>query len=94
MPVSTPKTGDFAEFCFPCMHVLLGLRPVRHVSRDEGDWIFACGEADHHTVDDWGYAHTFHLVDADDTLRAVADLKPGEQAARQRTDSAWLRLLI
>jgi hypothetical protein len=94
MSVSTPKTAGFAEFCFPCIHVLLGQRPVTYVSRDEADWTFACGEADHLTIDDWGYAHTFHLLEADDTLQGLASLKPGEQAARYNVDSAWLRLIV
>ena len=94
MSVSAHKIDGFAEFCFPCVHVLLQLRPVKYVSRDETDWIFACGEADHHSLDDWAYAHTVHLVEADESIQALADLKPGEQAARYRVGSAWLRLLV
>ncbi len=82
----------FSEFCYPCRHVLTQERPVAFVARDDDDWTFSCGRGDHRGLDDWGYARTQHLVDADRTLRALADLAPGERAARYGVRSPWLRL--
>jgi hypothetical protein len=88
----THTITGFAEFCFPCMHVIESLRPVRLVRRDGADWIFACGDADHFEMSDWGYAHTFHLLDADPSLHALAGLRPGAQALRLTAGTPWLRL--
>ena len=82
----------FAEFCFPCIHVLENVRPVRHVQRDGADWIFSCADPDHFGLSDWGYAHTFHLLDADQSLHELAGLRPGAQALRLAADTPWLRL--
>ena len=90
---STDHAG-FADFCFPCIHVLHQLRPVRHVIRDGEDWIFTCGDADHFDEADWGYAHTVHLLDADDSIRELADLAPNGQAARYNARTSWLRLAL
>ena len=88
----THTVTGFSEFCFPCMHVMESLRPVRLVQRDGADWIFACGDADHFKMNDWGYAHTFHLLDADPSLHALAGLGPGAQAQRLADGTPWLRL--
>ena len=82
----------FAEFCFPCMHVLESLRPVRYVARHGADWTFACGEPDHFGVSDWGYAHTFHLLDDDPSLLELAVLRTGAEALRLAAGAPWLRL--
>lgn len=94
MPSIAPTLSGFAEFCFPCVHVLHRERPVRHIYRDGSDWMFTCGEGDHSVLADWAYAHTIHLLEADDSIRQLADLRPDGQAARYNTRSAWLRLQL
>ena len=84
----------FTEFSFACVHVLLQIRPVLYVVREEGDWTFTCGHGDHHAIDDWGRAHTHHFVDADRSLELLADLCAEQQAARYNTRSPWLRLIV
>ena len=74
------------------MHVIESLRPVRLVRRDGADSIFACGDADPFEMSDWGYAHTFHLLDADPSLHALAGLRPRAQALRLTAGTPWLRL--
>ncbi len=82
----------FAEYCFACRHVLDQLRPVLYVVRDHDDWTFACGEGDHAGIADWGRAHTSHFLEADPSLKALADLGVRDQAARYSRRSEWLRL--
>ena len=88
----TRKVIGFPEFSFTCVHAIERRRPVRYVYRSDGDWTFACGDGDHFEVNDWGRAHTFHLLDDDASLSELVGLKPGAQAFRMTVGAPWLRL--
>lgn len=74
---------------FVCSHVFHNERPVRLVSREDGEWQFLCGEADHH--DDGHLVGLEHLVERDSSLSEVLDLPPDWDAEREDPGKPWLR---
>lgn len=78
--------SDFGVYC--CPHVFKKTRPVLLVIRDpEGDWQFLCGEDD-----DLSTPHHLgvgHLLEADASLKPMANLDPGFGAERSCKISEW-----
>ena len=66
--------------------------PIVHVSHhsDDHSWSFLCGTTQDYKVDA-KIVCMAHLLDMDDTLRAIADLPPGRSAVRKDRFSEWDR---
>jgi hypothetical protein len=77
---------------FMCGHVFRCERPVLLVVREEGDWVFACGNSDHaQDASEWRVVGIGHLTERDGSLHLVSDLPDGWQAERMRPDAPWGR---
>ena len=88
-----PFEVDHAR-AYVCRHVFENTRAVLLVAHEEGDWVFACGGADHaedEGATDWRVVGVGHLTARDASLHAVSDLPLGWEAERERADAAWTR---
>jgi hypothetical protein len=76
---------------YVCTHVFSGERPVLYVTRPDGDWCLLCG--DEHPQEGAAYrvVGIGHLLDGDDSLRAILDLGPNQEAERDAVGAPWSR---
>ena len=82
---------DFHQKAYVCIEVFNAEKPVLLVSRLEGDWCFLCG-APH--PDDASYYRVVgigHVIQRNDGLSDILDLRPGEEAERPSLHSPWVR---
>jgi hypothetical protein len=79
--------------CYVCCHVFQDTRPILLVAREQGDWMFLCGRADHASG---GYrvVGVGHLTDRDSTLHQCADLPDDHEAERSAVGASWIRTPI
>ncbi len=75
---------------YVCSHVFEGTRPILLVVREDGDWMFMCGDTDH-GPDDCHVVGVGHLIDRDPTLEECADIPNGYEAERSAVGEPWLR---
>jgi hypothetical protein len=89
--MNAPTALDYHQKAYVCTHVFQGHAPVLLVSRPDGDWCFLCGQL--HAEDGAAYKviGMGHLLERDESLRAVIDLAPGWEAERTGIGQAWLR---
>ena len=78
---------------YVCSHVFENKRPILLVVREDGDWMFMCGGADH-VSHQYRVVGVGHLVDRDPTLNDCADLPNGSEAERSAIGEPWLRSRI
>ncbi len=78
---------------FTCSHVFSAQRDVLLVIREEGDWMFMCGE-EHESDEEYHLVGLNHLLDRDGSLREVLDLSEGFEAERSSKAGAWIRTEI
>ena len=64
---------------------------VRLVVREDGDWQFMCGGADHYSSKDGHHVIVGVLLDFDPSLNELADLLAGWEAERKGISSPWIR---
>jgi hypothetical protein len=76
--------------CWVCSHVLTHARPALFVAREDGEWQFTCGAADH-DPDDSHVVCVGHLIDQDRSLSECADLPDGFEAERSAVGEPWIR---
>ncbi|MBN9668973.1 hypothetical protein [Roseibium aggregatum] len=79
---------------YVCCHVLRNETDIRLVCREDGSWMFLCGEA--HTDDPKQYAAVAAgpLLERDETLLEVLDLEENWEAERDRKGGTWVRTPI
>ena len=80
--VSAFTTRQVVELKLPVLH-------VTHHS-DDDSWSFLCGTTEDYKADA-KIVCMAHLLQMDDTLRAIADLPPGWSAVRKNIHSDWDR---
>jgi hypothetical protein len=88
---SDPDQREIATFI--CSHVFTSTHPVLLVAREQGDWMFLCGEM-HYGDDDYHVAGRNHLLERDPTLHQVLDLDNGWEAERGFVGGPWTRRII
>jgi hypothetical protein len=84
---------DYHEAAYACTHVIDG-QPVLLVCRDaepDDEWQLLCGGEGHDDPEVIRVVGIGHLIDADETLREVLDLKPYQEAERETVNGAWTR---
>ena len=74
-----------------CGHLFRRERPALLVARDDGDWQFLCGGADHDDPLEPYHVSVGVLIDTDTTLNQIADLPPEWEAERPAVGDAWIR---
>jgi hypothetical protein len=80
--MESPKFEDSRLGVYCCGHAFWRERPVLLVIREDGDWQFLCGGADHADPLEPYHVSVGALLDADPTLNQIADLPAeGKQSA-------------
>lgn len=85
------KFKDLRLGVYCCGHIFRRDRPALLVARDDGDWQFICGEADHSDPLEPYHVSVGMLLDADPTLNQVADLPSEWEAERSEIGGEWIR---
>ena len=75
---------------FVCSHIFMNNRPVLLVARDNGDWMFLCGQV-HDDQEDCHVVGAEHLLKRDPTLQASTDLADNTEAERPSQTEPWTR---
>jgi hypothetical protein len=75
---------------FVCSHVFDNSRPVLLVARENGDWMYLCGQ-EHGPDVKYHVIGAEHLLQRDITLREVADLPTNTEAERSGITMPWVR---
>jgi hypothetical protein len=75
---------------FVCSHVFENARPVLLVARENGDWMYLCGQP-HDANEECHVMGAEHLLERDPTLREVLDLGDNSEAERSRVGEPWIR---
>jgi hypothetical protein len=78
------------EAAFVCSHVFNNTRPVLLVARENGDWMYLCGEA-HDSNEKCEVVGRNHLLMRDPTLAETSDLPDEMEAERSGVGLAWER---
>jgi hypothetical protein len=76
---------------YVCIHVFKDERPILLVSRVDGDWCFLCGSTHEQTTDDIVAVGVGHVLERDNSLVPLLDLKPEWEAERSDFVSPWVR---
>lgn len=76
--------------CYVCSHVFADVRPVLLVAREDGDWMFMCGD-EHPADENYHLVGMNHLLERDSSLKAVLTLGKNAQAERTDEHSPWRR---
>lgn len=74
-----------------CGHIFRRERPVLLVVREDGDWQFLCGGADHNDPLEPYHISIGVLLDIDPTLNEISDLPHNWEAERNEVGSDWLK---
>jgi hypothetical protein len=73
-----------------CSHVFEDSRPVLLVAREDGEWLFLCGQL--HAEDErFHVVGVNHLTDRDPTLTRLSSLGEEEEAERVAPGADWIR---
>ena len=75
---------------FVCSHVFAASRSVLLVARENGDWMYLCGEV-HAEDEPYHVVGAEHLLSRDPSLRQVADLPDNSEAERAGIGMPWTR---
>jgi hypothetical protein len=84
----------FHEKAYVCIHVFADERPVLLVSRPDGDWCFLCGDEHDDDASDYRVMGIGHVLERDQTLHEVADLRADWEAERTAVGAEWRRVEI
>ena len=76
--------------CFTCKHVLEDKQPILYVTHDndDGSWQFLCG-VDSHEVQDARVVGLIEIVNMDETLNDVYELKMRYGVYRKSKGESW-----
>ena len=75
---------------FVCSHVFRDTHPVLLVARENGDWMYLCGQA-HDAQEKCHVIGAEHLVERDPTLKEIQDLPDNSEAERLSVGANWAR---
>jgi hypothetical protein len=75
---------------FVCSHVFNNTHPILLVARENGDWMFLCGQV-HDDREEYHVVGAEHLIRRDPTLREVLDLTENSEAERSSRSTMWIR---
>lgn len=75
--------------CIVCSHVFADTRPVLLVAREDGEWMFLCGDL-HSDGEDYHVVGVEHLVERDSSLRDIPALNDGFEAERAGIGGRWV----
>jgi hypothetical protein len=75
---------------FVCSHIFYDTHPVLLVARENGDWMFLCGQV-HGEQEEYHVVGVEHLLMRDPTMRALLDLTENSEAERPSRRGAWTR---
>lgn len=78
---------------YVCSHIFQDTRPILLVAREEGDWMFLCGEP-HDEGEQYHLVGINHLLDRDRSLREILALPDNFEAERATVGGAWRRTPI
>ena len=82
---------DPHQKAYVCIHVFEGSRPVRLVSRPEGNWCFLCGDLHDDTSSSYRVVGIAHLFRQDSGLNELENLAYDWEAERAEAGEPWLR---
>jgi hypothetical protein len=89
--MGTEVNADDAEVAaFVCSHIFRATYPVLLVARENGDWMYLCGNV-HAESEEYYAIGREHLIDRDSTLAATTDLPDQTEADRVAVGSPWTR---
>jgi hypothetical protein len=71
-----------------CSHVFADTRPVLLVAREDGEWMFLCGDR-HRDGEDYHVVGLGHLIGRDPSLRRLPILSDGFEAERTTVGGNW-----
>jgi hypothetical protein len=86
-----PKFTDKRMGVYCCRHLFRRERSALLVDREDGDWQFLCGNADHDDPLEPYHISVGTLLDVDPTLNEIAYLPPGWEAERPEAGANWLQ---
>ncbi len=73
---------------FTCCHIIEENKPILYIKYDyEGCWQFLCGAT--HTTEDARIVSLDEMLQLDQDIRLVANLKNGQSAERKSKDDKW-----
>lgn len=73
---------------YVCSHIFMDIKPVLLVAREQGDWMFLCGES-HPEDEAYHLVGIRHLIERDPSLRTVLLLPDNTEAERESVGGAW-----
>jgi len=79
---------------YVCIHVFDKSKPIRLVSRPNGDWCFLCGDVHDDDPSLFRVVGFEHLLSGDPTLQEISDLPANHEAERDEIGSPWIRTNI
>ena len=73
---------------FTCCHLIEENKPILYIKHDcEGDWQFLCGAT--HTTKDARIVSLAEMIQVDQDIHLVANLKNGQIAERKSKNDKW-----
>lgn len=75
---------------FVCSHIFNASHPVLLVARENGDWMYLCGES-HAADEEYHVVGAEHLLHRDETLQEVSNLPDNHEAERAAVGMPWDR---
>jgi len=75
---------------FICSHIFNDTLPILLVAREDGDWMYMCGQV-HDEQDEGQLAGLEHLLERDATLSEIQDLPDNSEAERSSPGAPWIR---
>jgi hypothetical protein len=73
---------------FVCSHVFHDTRPILLVAREDGDWMFLCGDL-HDEGEEYHLVGMNHLIERDLAINEVLLLPDGFEAERPSVGADW-----
>jgi len=80
-----------SQKAYVCICVFQSRRPVKLVSRADGDWSFLCGDMHPDNAECYRVVGIGYELKRDPTLLEVIDLAPEWDAERSHVGGPWLR---
>lgn len=78
---------------FVCSHIFENTRPILLVARENGDWMYLCGEV-HDEQEQYHVIGQGHLLERDPTLNELQDLVDNSEAERRSIGDSWIRTAL
>jgi hypothetical protein len=79
---------------YVCVHVFSRARPILLVVREQREWMFLCGRADHGGHSDYLVIGIGHVTELEASVSECADLPDDCEAERKAVGAPWIRTPI